>query len=126
MLVYLLFVSHAFSQKSSYCEIIQFVTKSEIFQKRFHICNYSSEVYIIDTLNHFRACDFIQACGKKVIISDTIIVPNRDVIQLYKVDHFGNKYNLYFHRLLTGATLIMKVKKKRKTVTLLSYREGAF
>jgi len=109
------------------CGLLQAAIKTDAFQERFSVCKGDEEVHIIDTSKSFANCTLEDVCKKSLFVDSGLSnIGKKDVIEIYKIDRKKNIFTLYFHRLATGATLILKLKYEKEKAKLIGYKVGAF
>jgi len=122
-----LFCSAKGQQVRLSCGLLQAAIKTDIFQKRFNICKSDEDMHAVDTSKSFAGCTLKDVCKKRISVhSDTTGIGEKDVIEIYRIDRKKNVFTLYFHRLATGATLILTLKYEKEKAKLLKYKVGAF
>src|SRR5688572_14722096 len=101
-------------QKNLDCILLQKAIETDVFQKRFYICENTEDVYIIDTGKYFGSCNLKIVCERKLSVRYNCIgIDSKNIIEVYRVGTKKNIFTLYFHRPLTGAALILKLKKRK-------------
>ncbi|TMI63525.1 MAG: hypothetical protein E6H07_12140 [Bacteroidetes bacterium] len=109
------------------CGLLQAAVKTNIFQDRFNICKDTEDVFILDTTRSFATCLLEDICNNHLFVYyDKLDNTKKDRIEIYRIDRKKDLFTLFFHRLSTGAVLILKLKYVRKKAKLIDYKVGAF
>ena len=115
-------------QKTSLnCGLLQAAIETNVFQQRFNVCKSNEEIHVVDKSKSFANCILEDVCKKRLSVhSDSSGIEEGDIIEIYRIDMKKNVFTLYFHRPATGATLILRIKYKKRKTKLLGYEVGAF
>jgi len=110
------------------CRFIQASVESLQFKNRFYICNDNSKkIYIIDTTKSFDSCNNDQVCNSEIFYGYNFeSIEKKQIVEIYRVDKRKNMITIYFHRPLTGASLILKLKSKKNKIRIVGFEMGAF